>query len=260
MDAPAPLVSIVIPAYDAASFVAERVGYLVRSLDESEADFEVVLVDDGSTDETTSIVAAMADSDPRLRLVRLSQNRGKFRALKEGIRASRGRACVFTDADVPYDPRLVPVFARLVVEQGFHLAVGDRTLQGSRYEADLTWVRSAASSAFRHFVSIVVTREAYDTQCGIKAFRGDVARALFPLLQEEGFAGDVELFCVARYHNLAIRRVPVRLAHQGPSSVRPLRDGIGMAMRVLALRRRLERGVYESDALRRMGSEDLRRA
>ncbi len=108
----------------------------------------------------------------------------------------------------------------LLTNEGFHIVVGDRTLAESEPGADR---RSAAAPistrVFSFSVRMLVTGELFDTQVGFKAFRGDVASALFPLITDDGFAGDVELLYVALKYNLAIRRIPVRLLRTGPSTV-----------------------------------------
>ena len=102
---------------------------------------------------------------------------------------------------------------------------------------------------------MLVTGELFDTQVGFKAFRGDVASALFPLITDDGFAGDVELLYVALKYNLAIRRIPVRLVRTGPSTVNVLGHSLPMLRRIAGLRRRWASGEYESPALRSMASQ-----
>jgi hypothetical protein len=162
---------------------------------------------------------------------------------------------MFTDADVPYDRYAMPYMTRLVVERGFDIVLGDRTLVDSSYAETSGRLRTWTGQAFRTFIRVLVTGGIYDTQCGLKAFDGDVARALFPLLRESGFSGDVELVYVALRYNLAIRRVPVHLVHQGPSSVRVLRHGLSMLRASLRLRGRYRAGTYESDELRALASQ-----
>ena len=245
-----PTLSVVIPAYNAAAFLGPRLAYLTQALETFALDYEVIVVDDGSQDGTAQVVDGLRSE--RLRGIVFQANRGKYAALKAGVAASRGRACIFMDADVPYELDAVPAMTHLVTEEGFHVVVGDRTLPESHYADDLSFLRRVATQAFTQFVRILVTGGLHDTQCGIKAFRGDVARALFPLVQESGFAGDVELLYIAIKHNLAIRRFPVRLEHQGGSTVRPFVHGTKMLAAISKLRVRHRLGQYASDDLRRV--------
>jgi len=246
--------SLVIPAFRAGRVLRERLPSLLATLDEQRLDYEVVVVDDGSDDGSDELIEGMAG--PRLKIVLLEENLGKYGALRAGMKASRGECRIFTDADIPYDLAVIPYMVRLVRDLRFHVVVGDRTLPGAVYEQQLGPVRKVATNLFTHFVRLLVTGGLHDTQCGIKAFRADAADALFPLLQERGFAGDVELLYVALHHNLAVRRVPVRLQHQGPSTVRPLVDGWRMLRSLFKLRLRRRAGLYDSEELRALASQD----
>jgi dolichyl-phosphate beta-glucosyltransferase len=146
--------------------------------------------------------------------------------------------------------------AHHILSRGIHVVVGDRTLTGSSYQSELGFVRKAATAAFSFCVRTLVTGGLFDTQCGIKAIRGDIARELFPVLREDGFAGDVELLYVALKYNLEIKRVPARLEYQAPSSVRPLRDGLRMAAALLRMRRNHRRGLYRNERLEEMTLQD----
>ena len=245
-DAP-PDLSLVLPVFNAADFVERSLADAEEFLGRCSLSWEIVAVDDGSTDGTAERLAASRAR--RLRVVSLPRNLGKFGALKAGMLASRGRCRLFTDADLPFDLDAVPYMARLVNDRGFHVVTGDRTLQASDYRPHVPWHRDTASLAFSFFVRMLVTGGLFDTQCGLKAFRGDVAEALFPLLSENGFAGDVELLYVALKYNLEIKRVPVRLRRAGPSTVHLGLHSLGMLLRIASLRRSWDSGRYRSSAL-----------
>jgi dolichyl-phosphate beta-glucosyltransferase len=247
--------TLVIPVYEAASFLKERLQHLLQGLDEVAAhlDWEILIVDDGSRDGSAALVTSTADE--RLRLLRLDRNRGKFAALRRGFAESTGDVVLFTDADIPYPLGAIPYFARLVGESGFDLATGDRTLTGNRHQAAASVGRLFGSSLFGWLVRIFVTGGIYDTQCGLKAFRGPVGRALFAAGREPGFAGDVEILYLALKHNLAIRRVPLAPVYHGRSSVSLRRHALPMALACLRMRYRLLRGDYALDELRRLAAQ-----
>ena len=246
--------SVVVPAYNASPFLEERLALLSSFLERSRLDYELIAVDDGSADSTAAILRNA--KFPRLVPVFLPKNLGKYAALAAGMARTRGDCCLFTDADVPYELEAIPYAVSLVNGRGFDLVIGDRNLEGSRYGAELTPLRRAATAAFTVFVRLFVTSGLFDTQCGFKAFRGEVARRLFPLLREPGFAGDVEACYVSLKYNLAIRRIPVRLRHQGPSTVRPVRDGLSMLRALFRIRANHRRGAYASEELRRLAAQD----
>jgi len=249
----APAVSLVIPVYNGAAFIADSVNTLGAFIDQRGLDAEVVVVDDGSTDGTAEVLSKFDGAG--VSFLRLPENRGKFAAIKAGMASARGRCRVFTDADLPYDLEAIPAMADLVTEGGFHIAVGDRTLSESEVFADQRLLRRLSTRAFSFSVRLLVTGELFDTQAGLKAFRGDVAEALFPLLADDGFAGDVEVLYVALKYNLAIRRIPVRLLRSGPTTVSVAGHSLPMLVRIAGLRRGWTSGRYESEALRELASQ-----
>ena len=249
-----PDVSIVLPVFNGAGFVEERVGALCDFLESTDLSYEVVAVDDGSSDDSAERIQRLDRSHTRV--LRRPRNEGKYAAIAAGMAECHGRCCLFTDADVPYDLSVVPRMVQLVVGRGFHLVIGDRTLPESSYTEHLGPMRWLTTRIFTVFVRLFVTGGVPDTQCGLKAFRADVAHGLFPLLRERGFAGDVELIYIALKYNLAIRRLPARLVFQGRSSVRPVRDGLSMLRAILMLRQRWRAGAYASTALQALGRDD----
>lgn len=246
--------SVVLPLYNAAPFVRERLPLLARYLASHFDSWELIVSDDGSTDGSIELVESLGL--PGCTLLRHATNTGKYGALARGIARSRGRCVLFTDADVPYELPAIDYLSRLVLEKGFHLALGDRTLAGSRHADTAGAVRTLTGHLFRYYTRLLVTGGIYDTQCGIKAFDGEVARALFPLIRELGFTGDVELVYIALRYNLAIRRVPVRLCYQGESSIRLLRHGLAMVLSSLRIRSRHRRGDYRSARLSELARQD----
>jgi dolichyl-phosphate beta-glucosyltransferase len=246
--------SIVVPVYQAASSISERLCILTDYLDGARIDYELIPVDDGSTDGTADVLRGIGH--PRVFPVLGEPHRGKFGAVRAGMARARGRCALLTDADVPYELAAIPYALALVNERGFHLVVGDRNLEGSEYAQAMPLVRRVATWAFTTFVRLLVTSGLHDTQCGFKALRGDVAHALFPVLLEDGFAGDVELLYVALKYNLEIKRVPVRLRHAETSTVRPVRHGLGMLRALFHLRHQWNTKAYASEALHELSRQD----
>jgi len=240
-------VSLVIPVFNGESFLAESLARLESFFERSDLTAEIIFVDDGSTDGTAGILDGCPIAGPVV--VRLPENRGKFAALKAGMAVARGGCRVFTDADLPYDLEALPYMAELTLNRGFHIVVGDRTLAESELGVDQPLLRRLSTRAFSFSVRMLVTGELFDTQVGFKAFRGDVASELFPLVTDDGFAGDVELLYVALKYNLAIRRIPVRLLRSGPTTVSVVGDSLPMLKTIVGLRGRWASGGYDSPGL-----------
>ena len=248
-----PTVSLVIPVHNGADFVAESVDEARRFLDRKCPAYEIVVVDDGSTDGTQETLEPVLNE--RVKLIRLAVNAGKFGALKAGMAVATGNCRVFTDADLPYDLEAVPYIASLVNGHGYDVVVGDRTLPESKSLSNSRVVRRLSSRVFSFCVRLLVTGGLFDSQCGIKGFRGEVAEALFPLVTDNGFSGDVEILYIALKHNLSIRRIPVRLQRASPSTVRLRIHSLPMLGRILKLRHNWKTGRYDSESLSRIASQ-----
>ena len=244
----APDVSIVLPCFRAARLAEESVRRLHGFLETSGLEWELIVVDDGGGDfpPGESTVGGVAS------LVRLDRNRGKGAAVGAGMLAAHGRVRIYTDVDLPYDLTLIPAIVQLVLERRFHVVIGDRTLPDSSYRAELSLGRRLASGVFTQIVGTLVTGGFFDTQCGLKGMRGDVADELFRLRRIDRFAFDVEIVYLALHHGLDIKRVPVRLRANETSSVRLLRDSARGMFDVLSIKYHQLRRHYASPVLSRM--------
>jgi len=246
-------VSLVIPVCNGADFVGDSVTRARNYLAQRCPAFEIVVVNDGSSDDTAAKVQPMTDN--RVRLITLPSNAGKFAAVVAGMAATSGRCRVFTDADLPYDLEAIPYIVDLVANGDFHVVAGDRTLPESCSLTQTDVARQLSSRVFSFFVRMLVTGGLFDSQCGLKGFRSDVADALFPLLTHSGFSGDVELLYIALKHNLSIRRIPVRLQQSSPSTVKLTIHSLPMLIRILGLRHNWTSGRYDSEVLSGLGSQ-----
>lgn len=245
--------SLIVPVYNGAAVIGESVKEARDFLQDWHRPFEILVVDDGSTDSTGAVVKGLADD--RIHLLTLDSNRGKFAAVRAGMNRATGSCRVFTDADLPYDLEALPYLADLINEKGFHLAVGDRTLPESASMTSSRVARKVSSRVFSFVVRMLVTGGLFDSQCGLKAFDGRVADALFPLLRDESFSGDVELLYIALKYNLSIRRIPVRLQRSSASTVQLRAHSLPMLARILSLRRNWTNGLYASEDLAHLGSQ-----
>jgi len=246
----APHLSVILPCYRAAEQALRSAEDLSSFLSRGDFKWEVVIVDDGGGDFPASVPQ---DTDP-IRLIRLPENRGKGAAVRAGMLAARGQARIFTDVDVPFELDLLFVIAEYILARGFHLVIGDRTLPDSRYATELRWQRRLASRIFSEFVGKLVTGGFFDTQCGLKGFRGDVAEALFRNTLIDRFAFDAEIIYLAMKSRLDIKRVPVRIrgSSDGDSSLRLFRDSGRMFLDVFRIKANQMAGRYrslESDVL-----------
>jgi glycosyltransferase involved in cell wall biosynthesis len=192
-----------------------------------------------------------------VKLIRFPENRGKGAAVRAGMLAASGRSRFFTDVDLPFELSVFLPATRYLLDRRYHLVVGDRTLQDSRYHLDIGVKRRAASFLFSQFVSKLVTGGFFDTQCGFKGFRGDVAQALFSRTIIDRFAFDVEVLYLALRHRLDIKRVPVVLRNNETSSVRLVRDSSRMLLDIFRIKAHQVAGHYRDQDLSDLLSRDL---
>lgn len=244
--------SVVLPCYRAPTLARKSVMRLMRSFTGRVATFEIIVVDDGVGDCEGVLRDLPAIPGGQLRVITLPENRGKGGAVAAGMRAASGRVRIFTDIDIPYGTTPIMLVESLIRDRGFHMVTGDRTFPQSRYETELSVGRRLASRVFSTITAALVTGGFFDTQCGLKGFRGDIAEALFGLQTVQRFAFDVELLYLALTYGLEIKRIPVMLESNTTSSVRLGRDSFQTLVDVARIKLHQLRGDYESTELREL--------
>jgi putative flippase GtrA len=231
--------SVVIPAYGEAARIGDVIAQLRRELAPA-GDFEVVVVDDGSRDGTAD-AARRGGAD---QVVEQPVNRGKGAAVRAGVLVARGRTIAFTDADLAYPPvQLLDLLER--VEDGWDVVVGSRRHVETSTLVKARRLREMSGRLFNVFTLLVLLGQYRDTQCGIKAFRSDVARLLFGHATIDRFAFDVELFHLAERYRLSLTELPVTLLNSTTSTVRVGPDAVRMVFDLFRIRRAGSRGDYE---------------
>ncbi len=236
-------ISVVIPAYNEAGRIASTVEAAVEFV-RGEGGGEVIVVDDGSRDETAALVDNFRRDHPEVKLLRNERNRGKGYSVRRGMLEARGSLRLFCDADGSTPLREArKLFARLEGGEA-DVAIGSREMPDSdvarpqpRYRRVMGWV-------FRKLVAALVVRGFRDTQCGFKAFRAEAARDVFRRLRLDGFAFDVEAIFVARRLGYRVVEVGVRWLDSGQSRVRPVRDALRMLRDLFRIRLNALRGRY----------------
>jgi dolichyl-phosphate beta-glucosyltransferase len=224
--------SLIIPAFNEEARLARLFAVLAEEADRDLAQagldyLEAVVVDDGSTDATSGLLAAAAAADDRIRpVLGRAHNRGKGAAIRDGVAVARGELVLLVDVDLSTPLDEVAELGRGLAESGAPVAIGSRDLPGSRVEAPL--FRRVLGALFNLAVRIATGLRYTDTQCGFKLLEIDVARRLLAEQIAEGFAFDVELLLRARLAGVEVVEVPVSYVHDDRSKVRV--PGASLAM------------------------------
>ncbi len=216
--------TIVIPAYNEAEGIQQTLQIVTAYLGSQRYESEVIVVDDGSTDDTVGIVAEYVATRSPVRLIRNGRNLGKGASVKRGVLEARGRYVFFMDADlaVPIE-ELTGAFAA-IAGGAEPILIGSRRFRGARIERRQPRLREYLGSGFTLLARLLLWPEILDFTCGFKGFRREDARALFALQQCNDWAFDAEILYLARLTDRRVRQYPVRWMHQRNSRVRFPRD------------------------------------
>jgi dolichyl-phosphate beta-glucosyltransferase len=230
-----PELSVVIPAYNEEQRLPRTIEQIERYLDGRGVDYELIIVDDGSSDGTRQVMDSAAERNKKIRLEALPTNRGKGRALAAGVAVARGDHVLVTDADLstPIE-ELEKLDAAL--KAGAGVAIASRAVSGSRVEVPQPIYRVAMGKVFNLIVQVVLLPGIWDTQCGFKLFRADVAHPVFAALTTDGFGYDPEVLYLAKRRGVKIAEVPVVWRHSAPTKVLPIRSSIDMFKHVVRVR------------------------
>ena len=229
-------ISIIIPGYNEEKRIAESLKALSAFCEDHFEKYEIIFVNDGSTDKTKEIVESL--STPYLRTIHLPSNQGKGHAVKTGMLEAKGNYRFFTDADLPYDLNAISEAMRIFHATRCDVVVGARDLPQSTDQSSQTLFRKLMSKGFSALVRFMLKVDTKDTQCGFKGFTAKATEKLFPLSSIKGYAFDVELFLMARTSDLKICKFPVRLIEKHHSKVRLSLDAPMMFWDVVKLYRR----------------------
>ena len=232
---PTPKLSVVIPCYNEEQRLPRTIERVERYLQSRGGGYELILVDDGSADGTRRVMDEAAARSHAVRIVTLPRNRGKGRALADGVKVSRGDDVLVSDADLstPIE-ELAKLEAALAAGAG--VAIGSRAIKGSRVELSQPIYRVLMGKAFNLIVQAVLLPGIWDTQCGFKLFRGDVARDVFAGLTTDGFGYDPEVLYIAKKKGVRIAEVPVVWRNSAETKVMAVRSSWDMFRHVMRVR------------------------
>jgi len=229
------VLSVVIPCYNEELRLPRTIERIEQFLDSRKTQYELILVDDGSADGTRKVMEGAAAANDAVRIEVLPHNRGKGRALASGVARASGDEILVTDADLSTPIEELDKL-QAALDAGAGVAIGSRALRASRIEESQPIYRVLMGKVFNLIVQVVLLPGIWDTQCGFKLFRADVAHEVFASLVTDGFGYDPEVLYRARKQGVKIAEVPVRWRNSSPTKVSPLEASLDMLKHVVWLR------------------------
>lgn len=237
--------SIVIPAYNESERIQSSLNKIVSFLSAQPWQVEVLVVNDGSRDNTAEIVRQFAAQHSYIRLIENPGNRGKGYSIRNGMLQASGDIVLFSDADLSAPITEAPKLFR-EIENGADVAFGSRWLIAKMQTERQSILRQIAGRLYNVFMRVLLGLPYKDTQCGFKAFSRKAVDTIFPRQRIERWGFDVELLFLARKFRLNIVEVPVEWAHDDRSKINPLVDGIKMFGEMISIRWNAITGKYSA--------------
>jgi glycosyltransferase involved in cell wall biosynthesis len=241
-----PQLSIVIPAYNESARIERTLARVMECVEQQGWDAEVLVVDDGSRDDTAAIVGRWMELYPRLHLVQNPGNKGKGYSVRNGLLQAAGDVVMFTDADLSA-PMEEAERLMAAIADGADVAIGSRWMDKTRQTIHQPLYRQFFGRCFNAITRIVMGLPFKDTQCGFKAFKRPVAQIVFRLQRIERWGFDPEILFIARKLGYRIREVPVTWGHDERSRMSYLKDGMKMLEEMAYIRANSLVGRYDRD-------------
>ena len=251
--------SVIIPAYNETARLGKTLRAVVDYLRQNYPDGELIVVDDGSSDQTAALARQVFQDagDFRTSVISYKSNLGKGRAVRLGLLAARGDVALFSDADLSTPITEAPKLVDPIVKEQFDITFGSRALNRELIGVHQSWRREQGGRVFNLVVRLATGMPFWDTQCGFKAFRMSVCRPLIEAATVDRFGFDVELLFLGFRAGLNMKEIPVRWDHNEGSKVTLFSDSFKMVNEVNLIRQQARRGVYDT-AIRAV--HDLKRA
>jgi dolichyl-phosphate beta-glucosyltransferase len=238
--------SVVVPAYNEEKRLPRTLERMRGFLDEAGLDYEIIVVDDGSDDDTLEIARHEGTRGGAVRVLANGRNRGKGYSVRRGMLAANGRLVFYSDADLSTP---IEEILRLLefLEDGADIVIGSRGMAQSELEVRQPWYRETMGRIFNWLVRTLVVPGFQDTQCGFKGFRRDCLPEIFRRQRIEKFAFDVEILHIARRLGYRVREIPIRWLDSPQSRVHVMGDSSQMFVDLLRIRWNAWLGTYDEN-------------
>lgn len=243
-------ISVVVPAYNEEKRIAVSLPVIWNALAARFSRFEILVVDDGSSDSTSEKVMEFGDSGhPEVRVIRYGTNRGKGYAVRTGMLAAQGEIVLFSDADLSTPIEELDKLKK-VLDEGYDLAIGSRALVDSTIELRQPFYRVLMGKTFNKIVQMLALPGVWDSQCGFKMFKRAAAKRLFCSSRIDGFSFDVEILFLARKMGFVYREVGVKWVNSLESKVNPIFHSFQMLKDLISIRWNYFCGKFASNKIK----------
>jgi glycosyltransferase involved in cell wall biosynthesis len=244
MNSPKLDLSIVIPAFNEESRLPKTLDSVIDYLQSRTYRAEILVVDDGSTDQTSAVINSYRQKYPGLRSISNGGNRGKGFSVRHGMLEALGEIALFSDADLSTPIEEADKLLAPIRERNFDAAIGSRAMDRSLIQVHQSAIREMAGIFFNRMVQWILGIQFSDTQCGFKAFRRDRAQVIFEQQRIERFGFDPEILFLAKRNGLRVAEIPVRWSHDAATKVNVATDGLRMFLELILIRWNGLRGCY----------------
>jgi len=235
-------ISIIIPVYNEAELIGSTLEHVRDYCKQQSYDYEIIVVDDGSTDETKEkITSFLSHEQQKIHLLENERNLGKGAAIRRGVLASSKNWVLYLDADLSLPIEYLDAFLSHAESD---IIIGSKFSGGHACNSSYPWHRRAGSRMFNYLVRIFLIKGIKDTQCGFKLFRGDIARRLFALQTIAGYGFDIEILYLAQKYGYHITEQPISFRHRRASKVKFISAGLQMARDIIKIKLQNHFGMY----------------
>jgi dolichyl-phosphate beta-glucosyltransferase len=242
-----PDISIVIPAYNESQRLPDTLQVVKHYLKQENLSHEILVVDDGSRDNTPQIALSLKEQIPELTVIQNPQNSGKGFSVRRGMLAAVGNMVLMMDADQSSPIEELDKLIPPIRDEQYDIAIGSRALKNSQIEKHQPIYREPLGYIYNDIIQILLFKGIEDTQCGFKLFRRQVVEPIFSqATRVDGFAFDVEVLFVARKLGCRIAEIPIRWRNDPESKVKIIRHGSRMVLDLFRIRLNAWKGYYNS--------------
>jgi len=229
-------ISIVIPAYNEKKRLPRFLSQVISYCKKQTEGYEIIVVDDGSKDETFKIANSYKEQFADLYVVRNKKNRGKGYAVKRGLFRAKGEICLFLDADGSVGPEEIHKNLHYILDEKYDIFVGSRVVKNKAQIRKTRWHRKLIGAVFNFCVQTFLFKDIKDTQCGFKIFRKVIVKPLFSRSHLRGFGFDIEILYLAHKMGYKVKEGPVSWRHVTGSKVNLLIDPVKMFINIFQVR------------------------